>query len=247
MLDSMPMRRSFLMLIFAVSFVLAGAVRADERANFKVMVHGRSVGLETMLAEELGDSLRVSSHTVQLLGHTGSDSLIKNMVLVVDSWDLNLRDYRSIQRFRGHSTSRGLSMHDTTIVSYREADGHGAGDTFNRPPGRVFVIDPGLFSTFDLVCRMLRGRAFEARPLNVLFLGGSDSLMVQRLVDRGEETIPWGGRPVTARKFTLGEGGAQYVIWMAPNGHMLRFENEISGVRVDRQAPPTKKAKPPTG
>jgi hypothetical protein len=244
MVEFVPMRRSLLVPVLALSLALAGPTRADERTTFKIMVHGRAVGTETVLAEDLGDSLRVSAHTLQMLGPHASDSLVKSMVILVDSWDLNLRDYRSVQRFHGHNTSRGLSMHDTTIVSYSELDGRGIGDTFARPPGRVFVIDPGLFSSFDLICRMLRGRAFEARPVNLLLLGYTDTLMVGRLVDRGDEVIPWGGRPVTARQFTLGEGGAQYVIWMSPSGRMLRFENTLSGVRVDRQAPAVRRAKP---
>ena len=244
MVELVIMRRSLLVFVLAFSLALAGPARADERTTFKIRVHGHPVGTEIVLAEDLGDSLRVSAHTLQMIGHFAADSLVKNMVTGVDSWDLNIRDYRSFQRFHGHNATRRLSLLDTTIVSYSEVDGRGVGDTFIRPPGRIFVIDPGLFSSFDLICRMLRGRAFEPRPVNLMLLGNPDTSRDQRLVVLGNEVIPDGGRPVTARKFTLGEGSAQYTIWMGPSGRMLRFENEMSGVRVDRQAPAVRRAKP---
>ncbi len=222
---------------------------AAEKVTFRVSFKGHTLGTETMRVETIGDSLRVTSHTVQVMGASHPDSLVKNMVLVVDAYDLNLRSYSSVQRFAGHEVSRGLTLEQDQYTSYRETDGRGAGDTFERPPGRLFVLDPGLFSSFDLICRMLRGRPFEKRPLNCIVLGARDTVMAQPLVDGGPDTLRLGARRVIARRFTLGSGDALYQIWMDPLGHMLRFENSPTGLRVERVAPPVRRragSRPPS-
>ena len=142
MLDSFAMRFPIrLLLIAAVAgAALAPGVRShadeapsSERATFRIMLHGRTIGTETVTSEDLGDSLLVTSNGVQLLGAGSGDSLIKNIVIVVDSWDLNLRDYHSQQSLRGQITKRGLLMHDSTIVSFRQVDSRGTGDTSRAP------------------------------------------------------------------------------------------------------------------
>ena len=212
-----------------------------ERAIFEIRVRGRVVGRENLKIEDQEDSLAVGSNTIQLLGARGTDSLIKNVAIKVDSYDLNLRDYYSAQRYRGHTLIRGLSLHDTVFTSYRELDQTGNGDTFVRPPGHLFVVDPGVFASFELICRMLRGRSFERRSVNLLVLGGeTDTVVAAPLIDRGLDSLRHGNRRVPARRMTLGDEPGAYRIWMDRSGHLLRLEHVPSGLRVERLATPAR-------
>jgi hypothetical protein len=228
-----------------VSAVGQGAAPAD-RATFEIRVHDKPIGTETILIENSTDSLRVSSSSLQMLGPAGRDSLLKQTKLVATLEDLDLRAYASAMRFLGDVVERGVECEDTLL--HLSTFAHGRGDQFiiTRPPGRLFVIDTGSFVSFDLICRMLRGRAFVTRPVNMLILGPRDTVVTATLSDGGTETLRWGTGPTTARRVTLTDRTSEYVMWMDATGRMLRLENAWSHVRVERKPPParTSKAKP---
>jgi hypothetical protein len=212
-----------------------------QQTLFEIAVNGRTIGREMMTVEEGGDSIAIRSRTAQQFG---VDSLRKALDMTVDSYDLNLRNYSSIQNFRGHSLRRGLSLHDTVFTSYRDQDGRGTGDTFVRPPGHLFVLDPGLFASFDLMCRMLRGRAFERRTVNLVVLSSTaDTVIATPLVDGGLVTLKQKTRSVSARRMTLGDEPGAYHLWMATDGRLLRLEQVPSGLRVERVSAPPRRAR----
>lgn len=247
------MRTQLALLVLSAALAFAAAARADEpaepdseRITFRIQVRGHTVGTETMTIVAGGDTLSVHSDTVQLLGPTGSDSLIKSAGFGVSAYDLDLHSYASVQHYRGHDTTQSFMLHDTLFTSYHQSDNRGSGDTFVRPPGHLFVVDAGIFASFDLVCRMLRGREFGRRTVNLFVVtGDADTLVAAPLVDLGTVPFSFGGRPVTARRFTLGDEPGAYRIWMSSAGRMLRLEQEPSGLRVDRVPPPVKRRRPP--
>jgi hypothetical protein len=219
---------------------------APDRATFEIRVHDKTIGTETIEFENETDSLRVSSSSLQMLGSSGRDSLIKQTKLVATLEDLDLHAYASAQRFLGQTVERGVECEDTLIHLSSFANGRGEQDIIARPPGRLFVIDAGSFVSFDLICRMLRGRAFVTRPVNMLILGPRDTVVTATLEDGGTETLRWGTSPTTARRVRFSDRSSLYTLWMDAEGRLLRLENTWSGVRVDRKPPPvrTTKAKP---
>ena len=96
MLDSSTVR--WLRFLFLASFpaffaVHTAAAAPVDRATFEIRVRGHVVGREAMNVDAAGDSLAITSSTTQLLGPVGADSLIKQLAMSVDSYDLNLRNY----------------------------------------------------------------------------------------------------------------------------------------------------------
>jgi len=215
-----------------------------DRAAFEIRVHDRAIGIETIEIENSTDSLRVTSTSLQMLGTAGRDSMIKQTRLVATLEDLDLHGYTSATRFQGQSLQRGVSCEDTLIHLSSFVNGRGETDFVARPPGRLFVIDAGSFVAFDLICRMLHGRAFVKRPVNMLILGPRDTVVTAAIEDGGTETLRWGTGPVTARRVTLTDRTSQYVFWMDSEGRMLRLENAWSGVRIERKPPPARSGKP---
>lgn len=239
----LPWMVAIALLALPVPALVLGAPQA-ERTTFEIRVHDKAIGTETIEFENGTDSLRVSSSSLQMLGASGRDSLAKQTKTVATLEDLDLRAYASAQRFLGQTIERGVECEDTLIHLTTFANGRGEQDIAARPPGRLFVIDAGSFVSFDLICRMLRGRAFVTRPVNMLILGPRDTVVTATLEDGGTETLRWGAAPVTARRITLTDRTGRYTMWMDPQGRMLRLENTWSGVRVDRKASPARTTKP---
>ncbi|MGH3054223.1 MAG: hypothetical protein ACRDL7_04505 [Gaiellaceae bacterium] len=226
----------------AAAAPVGGSGSPADRATFEIKVHDKTIGTETIEIENTTDSLRVSSSSLQLLGSAGRDSLIKQTRLVATIEDLDMHAYASAQRFLGQVIERGVECEDTLVHLSTFADGRGEQDIVSRPPGRLFVIDAGSFVSFDLICRMLHGRAFLTRPVNMLVLGPRDTVVIATLEDRGTETLRWGTAPTTARRVELTDRSSRYTMWMDVQGRMLRLDNAWSGVRVERRPPPARSA-----
>jgi hypothetical protein len=115
------------------------------------------------------------------------------------------------------------------------------------PPGRMYILDPPLFSTFNFLGRTLYGKSCDRRPVRVFVLGERDSLVDGTVTDVGNETIRWGGRPVLTRKLVIADQTTSFTGWFSTDdGRMLRLEQARDSIRVDRRAPPLKRQPPRT-
>jgi hypothetical protein len=214
-----------------------------EDGTFKVYQSDRAVGAETFSYERSGDSLMVLSNVYQTIPTSdGGQVFEKKVLLLTGAFDYALRQYQSEQKFRQQTLVRGIEPHDTTVTLYRELNGRGEGTSYTLPPGRPFVIDAGVFTLFDVICRNLHRQSFQSRPILVVALGTRDSVYEARATDLGTETIRWGAKPIQARKLEIGDAANSFIVWVAPAGHMLRLQHAASGLRVERDAPKIKSA-----
>ena len=217
---------------------------ALDAGSFRIYQAGHLLGTEVFAYTGRGDSMLVTSRTLQVLNP--GDTLRKDVAQVVSLLDYGLRGYHSKQVSGGHTLARGLELGDTTYMSYRQLDDRGTGDMLVLPPGRLFVLDPKAFICFDLICRSLNKKVFDTWPLTLLVLGPRDSVLAASAVDRGTETIHWGSKPVQAHKFNIGDSNTTFTAWAGPAGSMLRLEEATSGLRVEREAPAVKpRPRPP--
>lgn len=227
----------------AVAAVLGAAPAAanvPDSGAFKIYQRGQAVGIESFAYVIDADSMLVSAHTRAVLPSVPDDTLYKDCWLVVSKDDYDLRVYRSQQTFRGAYVLRGLIPRDTVVTAYRQTDAGGEGATLVRPPGRLFIVDPFLYSMFDVIGRNLHDQVFESRPIQLFVMTDVDTVITARATDRGEEKIPWGGKPVTCRKLAVSDGTTEFILWISPIGRMLQLEEPVSGLRVEREPPPVK-------
>lgn len=230
----------------------ADAIQTLDQGLYHITAQGNSLGVESFSYRERGDSVVVTSQSFVIVpGPAGADSVSKNVSLTVNAFDYDLKRYYSEQRSRAGMLRAGLTRGDTTFSSYRERFGHGQGLTYTLPPGRVFVLDPHVFTLFDVICRNLKGKVFTSRPLTMIVLGPDSTLVLESTAERkGVEPFHWGSRQVSAVHYAIGDANVTYDVWADPNGHMLRLEHTASGLRVDREAPAAsarKKSRPRTG
>src|SRR5258706_744152 len=231
-----------LTLLHAPARALPPGAAVVDSGQFTVTVGGRFVGKEHFtLFKTGGDSLTALVSLMQL--HPGAertDTLQKSVQFAVDGFDYGLHSYNSVQLFRGQRVTRSIQVNDTTYTSYREVGTKGEGNTFVLPPGRLYVLDPPVFTNLEVVCLNLKNRMFHTRPVTMLMMTTTtDTVVTATVTDLGRDTIRWAGRPVPARHVTLGDANASYDVWLHDDGRMLRLEHSPTQLRVERTNPAT--------
>ncbi len=241
--------RAVLLVTLSAALVLGspvGSAASDPPGGtLTFAVGGRLLGTEVFRYEADGDSLIVNSEMYQTMhSDAGSDTIHKRLTMSVDAASLSFRRYQSVHDARGHRLTRSLVVRDSTISSFQEYDQRGEAVILPLPPGRLFVLDGGMFVLFDIMCHSLAGSSFASRPLNLVALGRQDTVIEARVVDRGLDTLRWGGRPLQARHLEFTDGTIRYQAWAAPDGRLLRLTQPEMQVSVDRTAPAVKPRAP---
>jgi hypothetical protein len=239
-------------LAFVAALLLAAfapAVRAQVPASgdsgmFVIFEQAVPVANEHFQYQFMGDSLMITSTTRrQFQDDKGQRlSFVKRMVLVVDAHDLGLMRYTSNQEFHDRKLVNGLLPGDTVMTHFSEREGVGSADRLVQPPGRLFVLDPQLFTLFDVLCRSLAGKEFVSRRVQLVALAPDSLSMPLATITVGKpETYLLGSVRVPARRYAFEDQGVRFDLWADAQGRMLRLANEPSGLSVER-APDAKPA-----
>lgn len=213
-----------------------------DEGTFIISQNGKPVRAEEFSIERTRDTLLVRAASMISLPGQLERPVDKSMILVVGPLDFAMGSYWS-QFVAGPDTlRRGVEVTpgDTVFTLWRELNRAGTGDRVAMPPGRMYILDPPLFTTFNFIGRTLQGKLCERRPITVFVLGARDSMVDATVTDVGNETLRWGGRPVQARKLVIADEQTSYTTWFSPDGRMLRLEQPRFGIRVDRKPPPLK-------
>jgi hypothetical protein len=243
------MRTTFVVLaaLLAAPSALAQApTETLDKGSYILYLHDQSVGAETFVIEARADSINATSHSYRKSRTSSGETMVeKAMVLSMDRSDYALRYYQANETYEGETLIKGViaSGEDTAFTIFRERKG-GGGDASRlvAPPGRMFVLDSGLYALFNLICLNLYDKTFASRPITLLTLSTSQDTVVEaEVVDLGQEVVRWAAKPVTTRKLQFKQGDTEFVAWIDPAGRMLRLTHEASGLRVERDAPPVKK------
>jgi hypothetical protein len=229
-----------------LELLLASSGTILDEGVFIISQNGQPVRAEEFAIERMRDTLLVRAASRVTIPGQAEQPVDKNMALVVGPLDFAMGSYWS-QLIAGPDTlRRGIEVAagDTVFKAWRESNDRGVGDVVPLPPGRLYILDPPLFTTFDFIGWTLRGKACDRRPTQVLVLGARDTMVACTVTDAGEETIRWASRPVLARKLVIADAAMSFTAWFSPDGRMLRLEQPQAGIRVDRKAPPLKRQPP---
>lgn len=236
---------ALLALLLLPAIALAqGQVEADS-GRFVIFQDDVPMARERFAFQRMGDSLVITAFNQRTLQDEQGvkHPFQKALALVVDSRDLGLRSYTSIEQFQGHTMTRGLVPGDTSISYYSEYDGMGTATRLVQPPGRLYVMDSHLFTLFEVISRSLAARTFTSRPVQILALADSMRTPVATVTAEPADTLRLGTRRVPARRFTFADESASFALWTDASGRLLRLTHE-SGLRVEREpdtAPPPRK------
>jgi hypothetical protein len=233
-------------LLAPVAAPASSSSSVPDEGTFIVYLNDKPVSTEHFVYEVVADSVVMAAKiTIPPPDSAGRDTFFKDVNLTMRASDLDPHDYQSVGKIAGHKVLRALTFGDTAFTAIRELNEMGEAAQMVRPPGKVFVIDPQVFSVFDLICRNMQGRTFTSREINLVVLGSRDAVKQGKVEDLGTEKLRWGERPVTARKLAISDDQARFVAWMSPVGRMLKLEAPEAGLRVEREAPPVKRRSKP--
>lgn len=241
--------KSCLMAVLVAVLLAPGAAHAagfvPDQGFYRVYQQDHLLGVERFTFEQRSDSLVMSSKIRQRLprGLSQQDTLAKTAMLVLGIKDGGWRSYQSYEQMNSDMLTRILTVADTTYTSYRQGSEGGFGDTFECPPGRVYVVDPQVFALFDVLCRDMHSQGFEERPVTLLYVTARDTAVTARVKRLGKAPFKLGNETVTAEKFSITDPWSEFFAWVSPNGRMLRLTLPAVGLRVDRD-PASLKAKP---
>ena len=232
-------------LAIPVATTVRGAPRTIDRGSYVISLQGKNIGRENFHFLSTGDSMVVtSSSTVTRPTPEGDKESTKLLNVVLGSEDLMLRGYTSNEEFDGHVRIRGVVMSSETAVTLiDELDGRGFGNTYERPAGRVFVLESQLYALMHLIAWTVREQSFDRRPVNIIALAQRDTITEAEIVRLAPETIRWGNKPVQADHLQFVQTPVVIDLWMDKLGRALRIEHAPSGLRVEREA---QKVKPPS-
>jgi hypothetical protein len=210
-----------------------------DHGRFIVLDRGRPVGSEEFQYTRQADSITVvAGHVRTLRDSTGAvKKWVKNCSLVVDAQDFGLRRYTSNQLFDTHEIVRGILPGDTAMTVYSEYDGAGGADLMSQPPGRLFIVDPPMFTLMDVICRNVSAHELEKRPVEMIALGEATHAVEGMAIAAGPDTIRWGGRRMVSRRYVLQDDEVTLFAWVSPSGQLLRLVHEASGLEVLREEP----------
>lgn len=228
--------------VLAPAFAAADVEVLDYGA-YEVYQGDRALGTETFAFERHSDSLFVHCATEQEIPWPDRVlKLEKSMRLLTRRFDGSLVVYESVQTLDGQRLVRAISPADTAMTVYREDERAGEGTTIVKPPGKLFIIDPHLFTLYDVIVREFAGRKFEQRRINMFALTDQDTLVEGTVKNLGTETIRWGAKPVQATKYRIGDTVSEVFAYVGPQGYMLELRQPAADLRVIRKA---QELKPP--
>ena len=204
-----------------------------------VFSRGEPVATEDFQFETRHDSTfvtsRVDRHTRAADGSI--NPYVKSMELIVHTSDEAVLAYLSTEKFDGHEINRMVSPTDTAVTVSIEKDGYGTADKLERLPGRIYVMDAGMFTLFDVIARNLHGRIFGPRPIALVALGTVNAALNATAAPAGRDTLRWGAKKVIADRITITDSTSVFVLYTSPAGNLLRLENAATDLVVMRQPP----------
>ncbi len=236
-------------LLFAAAAMLsASAAHAQESVTadsgrFIVFQGSLPVAHENFAFQRMGDSLFITALCQRTLQDEAGvrHPFKKTLAMVVDSRDLGLTRYTSIQEFKGHTLTRGLVPGDTSITYFGELDGGGDAIRLAQPPGRLYVMDSQLFTLFEVLCRSLAPKTFTTRRVQLLALSDSMTTPLATVTLGEPDTLRVDGRRVPTKRYTFADESVSFELWADDRGRMMRLTHDESGLHVEREpdaAPP---------
>jgi len=101
-------------------------------------------------------------------------------------------------------------------------------------PGRIYVVDPQVFSLFDVICRDMHAQSFDERSITLLYLTAKDTAVDARVTRLGKSPFKLGRQTVMAEELRIKDPWSEFHAWVSPTGRMLRLTLPSLGLRVDR-------------
>jgi hypothetical protein len=249
-----PISLGWLVLVLALSpspAASAASAAADPRADrdssyFTISQDGRAIGREEFVHYVQHDT--VFSYSTVTLDGLPKDSpvpLVRRTTFLQRRTDSYPMFFETISTPRDSAASLAIScvFSDTTVVVYREINQRGLGEALALPPGRLYILDPGVYHPMQLLMADFLGMSQDRRQQKV-FIGANNTFATLSLTRGIQRTLRAGGRERSLTSVQIKDENAEFVGWLDGAGRMWRLEAVGQGLTIER-APETKQGAAP--
>ena len=210
-----------------------------DSATFEIYQDDVQLGDEQYRAYRTNDTLIVGS-SLRLPGAPKDSPLpyAKNTTFLrrtADSWPLV---FQVIESGRDTARTRQIScaFNDTTVIVFHEEEGRGRGTAIALPPGRLYLLEPGIYAQVQTLAGDFARSTQDKRKQPVLI--PSAKAIVDIYLTRGpKERLGQEGLVVNTTRVDLTDKMVQLTAWIDDAGRMWKLEAPRQGLRVERAIP----------
>jgi hypothetical protein len=224
---------------------LAAAARADvvdtyevrQQASFDIYNGQTHLGTEKFRIYASHDTL-ITASTVRLDGLSKDSPLPfeKRTSFLQRSFDSYPLLFQITEQPRGDTTNTmalNCIFRDTVATIYKEASGRGVGTSVALPPGRLYLLEPGIYLQVQLLLADFVAGTQEKRKQPVLI--PSAEQVVDLWLTRGPiEPVVVRGKRIDAQRVEMTDKMTNLVGWLDSSGRMVKLEAPGQGLRVER-------------
>jgi len=238
--------RASLRVAFLVSCLFAPSARASvldtyavkQQASFEIYKGTTRLGTEKFRIYATHDTL-ITASTVRLDGASPASTLPfeKRTTFLQRAYDSYPLLFQIVEQPRTDTTTTfalNCIFRDTVAVIYKESTGRGGvGTTVALPPGRLYILEPGIYLQVQLLLADFLAGSQEKRRQSVLIPTAEQ--VVDLWLTRGPvEPVVVRGRRVDAQRVELTDKLTNLVAWMDAAGRLVKLEAPGQGLRVER-------------
>jgi hypothetical protein len=231
--------RAALLCAFASSAQAAvtDTYEVKQQASFEIYNGSSRLGTEKFRIYATHDTL-ITASTVRLDGAAPDSPLpfekrTSFLQRSYDSYPLVFQITEQPRRDTLATLALNCVFTDTVATIFREGNGRGTGTSIALPPGRLYLLEPGIYLQVQLLLSDFLAGSQETRKQSVLI--PSIGQVVDLWLKRGPmETVVVRGKKVEAQRVDLTDKLTNLVAWMGSDGRMMKLEAPGAGLRVER-------------
>jgi hypothetical protein len=238
---SRPLRACAVVLLCLLAPAARAAVtdtyQVRQQASFDIWNGDVKLGTEKFRIYAAHDTL-ITASTVRLDGAAPNSTLPfeKRTSFLQRAYDSYPLVFEITEQPRNDTTATmalNCLFRDTVAVIYKEASGRGVGTTVALPPGRLYLLEPGIYLQVQLLLADFLAGSQQTRRQSVLI--PSAEQVVDLYLTRGAmEAVVVRGRRVDAQRVDLTDKLTNRVAWLDKDGRLMKLEAPGQGLRVER-------------
>ena len=212
---------------------------AVDSALFEIYQDDVQLGDEEYRAYRSNDTLIIGS-AMRLPGAPATSPLpyAKNTTFIRradNSWPLA---FSVVETGRDTTKSKSIScaFGDTSVVVFHEAEGRGRGTSIALPPGRLYLLEPGIYAQVQTLVGDF-ARSTQARRKQPVLIPSMNAVVDIHLTRGARERLGQEGRVVETTKVEMTDKMTRLVAWVDAEGRMWKLEAPGMGLRVERALP----------
>lgn len=208
-----------------------------QQASFEIWSGERRLGTEIFQIYATHDTL-ITASTVRLDGASPQSTLPfeKRTTFLQRAYDSYPLLFQITEQPRSDSTATmalNCVFRDTVATIYKEARERGVGTSVALPPGRLYILEPGIYLQVQLLLADFLAGSQDKRKQAVLI--PSAEQVVDLYLTRGPmEAIVVRGKRVDAQRVDFTDKLTMLVGWVDREGRLWKLEAPGAGLRVER-------------